>query len=186
MPTLSSVVPIETERLILRGWNEHDYAPFSRLNACPKVSEYLTGSMTHEASHALADKIQAHFEHHGFGLYAVERKDNGVFIGFTGLFVPGFEAHFTPAVEIGWRLASDQWGKGFATEAAMAVRDVARDRFGLSELVSFTTRSNERSRRVMEKIGMSYNPEDDFDYPSFPEGHPLRPHVLYRITLQGS
>jgi RimJ/RimL family protein N-acetyltransferase len=102
------------------------------------------------------------------------------FIGFVGLSVPTFEAHFTPCVEIGWRLAQEHWGQGYATEAARAAIDFGFQKFELSEIVSFTVPDNLRSRAVMERIGMTRSPADDFDHPALPENHPLRRHVLYR------
>ena len=175
---------IETERLILRRWKEEDLEPFAVLNANSKVCEFLPKTLTKKESDDLAAKIKTHFDKHGFGLFAIERKDSGAFIGFAGISVPGFEAHFMPAVEIGWRLDFPHWGKGFATESAKAVRDYAFDTLNLKELVSFTTVENKASRRVMEKIGMTHNQADDFDHPALPEGHALKPHVLYRLYNQ--
>ena len=120
----------------------------------------------------------------GFGLWPVEVLGGAPFIGMVGLSVPSFEAHFMPAVEIGWRLAADHWGRGYATEAAGAALAYGFDRLGLSEIVSFTTTANARSRRVMEKLGMRRAPEDDFLHPMIAEGHPLRPHVLYRLRRE--
>ncbi|MDA0782477.1 MAG: GNAT family N-acetyltransferase [Proteobacteria bacterium] len=171
---------LKTERLILRNWKEEDLEPFAALNACEYVCEFLPKILSKEESNSLAKKIITHFEQHGFGLFAVERKDTGEFIGFAGLSIPGFDAHFTPATEIGWRLAYEHWGFGFATEAAIVVRDSAFDELDLKELVSFTTKNNKASRRVMEKIGMTHDEADDFDHPNLKDGHPLKPHVLYR------
>ena len=172
---------IQTRRLILRKWKEEDLVPFAKLNACKHVCEFLPKTLSKKESDELAARIISHFDKHGFGLFAVERKDNNHFIGFTGLSIPGFEAHFMPAIEIGWRLSYENWGQGFATEVAMVVRDYAFDTLGLDEIVSFTTERNMASRRVMEKIGMNHNIEDDFDHPSLPAGHRLSRHVLYRL-----
>jgi ribosomal-protein-alanine N-acetyltransferase len=126
-------------------------------------------------------RAKEHFEKHGFGPWAVEAKDNGSLVGFVGLMVPSFEARFTPCVEIGWRLAFDYWGLGLATEAAREVLRRGFDQFGLKEIVSFTASANVRSRRVMEKLGMTRDPSDDFDHPRVPANNPLRRHVLYRL-----
>lgn len=141
--------------------------------------QFLPALLTREESDALVDRIETHFRRHGFGPFALELQD--VFIGFTGLFIPKFEAHFTPCVEIGWRLAPDYWNRGLAAEAAKKVLRYGLEDLRLEEIVSFTTEINLPSRRVMEKIGMVHNPADDFDHPELPDGHPLRRHVLYRI-----
>jgi RimJ/RimL family protein N-acetyltransferase len=171
---------IETERLILREWREEDREPFARMNCDPAVMEFFPAMLSRTESDALVDRIEAHFAATGFGVWATELKATGEFIGFVGLWVPKFEAHFTPCVEIGWRLAAAHWGCGLATEGALAAVEYAFGELGLKELVSFTTESNSRSRRVMEKIGMTHDPADDFDHPDLPVGHRLRRHVLYR------
>jgi RimJ/RimL family protein N-acetyltransferase len=173
---------IETERLILRYWQSRDREPFARMNRDPQVMEHFPALLTPFESDALADRIEAHFVEHGFGLYALELRPHGAFIGFAGISVPAFQAHFTPCVEIGWRIAAEHWGRGLATEAAHAAARHAFDTLGLAELVSFTVPANARSRRVMEKLGMTHNPADDFDHPNLPVGHPLRRHVLYRLA----
>src|SRR5262249_1280368 len=121
------------------------------------------------------------FQQHGFGLWAVEILDGPAFAGFVGLAVPTFKTHFTPCVEIGWRIGREYWNRGYATEGARAALNFGFQNVGLQEIVSFTVPANVPSRRVMEKAGMTRNPEDDFDHPALPEGHPLRRHVLYRI-----
>ncbi len=173
---------LHTPRLHLRRWRPSDLAPFATLNAHPRVMEYYPKPLTPDESDALTSRIQAHFEQFGFGLWAVEIPNVAPFAGFVGLAVPSFEAHFTPCVEIGWRLAVDYWGNGYATEAARTALAFAFETLELGDVVSFTTTRNRRSRRVMERIGMSCDPADDFDYPTI--GHPLRRHVLYRITRQ--
>ena len=175
---------LETDRLILRRWLPDDRAPFARINADPVVMEFFPAPLTATQSDAMIDRIEAHFEQHGFGLYAAQLKNSGDFIGFVGLSIPAFEAHFTPCVEIGWRLAREQWGGGLATEGARAAVRHAFEDMHLPALVSFTVPANLRSIRVMQKLGMSRDPEDDFDHPRVPEGHPLRRHVLYRLTAQ--
>jgi len=152
------------------------------MNADPRVSEYLPTPLSRTDSDAKVAGIQSHFDKHGFGLWAVEIPGIAPFAGFVGLTTPRFEAHFTPAIEIGWRLAAEHWGLGYATEGARAVLAFGFEVARLEEIVSITVPANTRSRRVMEKIGMTCNPADDFDHPLLPEGHPLRQHVLYRIT----
>lgn len=170
-----------TDRLILRRWRESDREPFARLNADARVMEFMPGILSVQESNMLADRIEAHFQQHGFGLYAAELRSNGSFIGFVGLSVPSFQAAFTPCVEIGWRLAADYWKQGLATEGAREIARYGFEILGVPELVSFTVPANTRSIRVMKKLGMSNNPQDDFDHPRLPVGHPLRRHVLYRL-----
>lgn len=175
-------VPVlETERLRLRAWHAGDLAPFAALNADPAVMEHFPSLLTRGESDAMVARIGEHFARHGFGLWAVEALSIAEHVGFVGLSVPRFESHFTPCVEIGWRLAREHWGLGYAPEAARAALAFGFDRIGLEEIVSFTIPANVRSRRVMEKIGMRHDPADDFDHPSIPAGHPQRRHVLYRI-----
>lgn len=172
---------LETARLILRPWRTSDYAPFAALNCDPRVTATLAGNLTRAESDAFADRIASHIAEHGWGLWAIEVKDGAPFIGYAGLSRPRFAAHFTPCVEIGWRLAYAHWGHGYATEAARAVLAFGFDALRLSEIVSFTTVSNVRSRAVMDRIGLAHDPAGDFDHPSLAADHPLRPHVLYRV-----
>ncbi len=172
---------LETLRLRLRLWRDSDLEPFAALNADPRVMEHFPRPLDRTESDAAVARISGHFDRHSFGLWAVEVPGAAEFIGFVGLSVPSFEAHFTPCVEIGWRLAHEFWGRGYATEAARAVLDDAFQTIGLVEIVSFTVPANLRSRAVMERIGMSRSEADDFDHPNLPPGHPLRRHVLYRI-----
>ncbi len=144
--------------------------------------EHLPAALSRAESDAMIDRMEEHFEGHGFGAWAVEIPGVTPFAGFIGLFVPCFEAHFTPCVEIGWRLDEPYWGHGYATEGALAVTTFGFNVLHLNEIVSFTVPSNTRSRRVMEKIGMTHTPADDFDHPSLPAGHRLRRHVLYRLA----
>ncbi len=171
---------IETQRLILRRWKESDHEPFSALNADSKVCKFFPNTLSKKESNALADKIEDRFNENGFGFYALEHKENGNFIGFCGLNKPSFKAHFTPCVEIGWRLSSAYWNKGYATEAARAALDEGFNHYDLKEIVSFTVPENIASRRVMEKIDLTRDDEGDFDHPALPDGHPLKHHVLYR------
>ena len=177
-----SVTTVTTARLLLRGWRESDRDPFAAMNADPEVARYLPTPLDRASSDALVDRMVDHWAEHGFGLWAVERHDDGAFLGFTGLYRPAFEAHFTPAVEVGWRLAREAWGQGFATEAARASLEFGFETIGLAEIVSFTVPDNERSRRVMERLGMTRDPAEDFDHPRLAPGHPLRRHVLYRLA----
>jgi RimJ/RimL family protein N-acetyltransferase len=172
---------LSTPRLILRRWRESDREPFARMNADPRVMEFFPHPLSSGESDALADRINAHFDARGFGLYAVEVAAKHSFIGFIGLAVPALAAPFTPCVEIGWRLSPEYWGQGLATEGAREVARFAFTGLGLDSLVSFTVPANRRSRRVMEKIGMSRDPAEDFDHPNLPAGHPLRRHVLCRL-----
>lgn len=175
---------IETARLKLRSWRDEDRRPFAAMNADPLVMRYFPALLTEAETDAMLDRNQAHFERHGFGLWAVEHAASGEFAGLTGLSIPRFETHFTPCVEIGWRLAARFWNQGFATEAAQAVLRFGFETLGLPEVVSFTTVENRPSRRVMEKIGMAHDREGDFDHPLIPAGHPQRRHVLYRIGCE--
>lgn len=170
-----------TERLLLRAWRTSDREPYAALNADPVVMEHFPAPLTREESDAHVDRITAGFDARGWGLWAVEVPGEADFVGFIGLSVPGFQAHFTPCVEVGWRLARAAWGKGYAPEGARAALAFAFDELGLDEVVSFTSVGNTKSRRVMEKIGMTHNPAEDFDHPNVPEDSPVHRHVLYRI-----
>ncbi len=170
---------IRTDRLRLRRWREADRAPFAALNADPRVMEHFPAALDRAASDALADRIDRHFAEHGFGLWAVEVPGAAPFAGFVGLSIPRFAAHFTPCVEVGWRLAVECWGCGYATEAARATVAFGFAHLDLDEIVSFTVPANARSRRVMERLGMTHDPADDFDHPAVTAR--LRRHVLYRI-----
>jgi len=147
--------------------------------------QFLPGLLSLTESDAMVDQIEAHFAQHGFGLWAAELRETGEFVGYVGLAVPRFEAAFTPCVEIGWRIASNYWERGFATEGARAMVNFAFDVLNLAELVSFTVPANVRSLRVMEKLGMTHDETEDFDHPLLEVGHPLRRHVLYRMKRAG-
>jgi RimJ/RimL family protein N-acetyltransferase len=172
---------LATDRLRLRRWRPEDRDPFAVMNADPRVMEHFPAVLSRGDSDALASAIEQHFADHGFGAWAVEVPGVTPFAGFIGLSIPRFEAHFMPAVEIGWRLAAAYWGLGYATEGAQAAMAFGFASLGLDEIVSFTTEANLRSRRVMERLGMTHDPRDDFDHPALAAGHPLRRHVLYRI-----
>ena len=179
---MSRPVELATSRLILRRWRPEDREPFAVLNANPVVMEHFPAPLTHEESDALVDRIEADLAQRGWGLWAAEVRGGSPFIGFIGLNPTNFEAHFTPAVEVGWRLDRPYWGFGYASEGAAAALEYAFETLGLDEVVSMTTPSNRRSWRVMERLGMVRRPEDDFDHPRVTEGSPARPHVLYRLA----
>lgn len=172
---------IITKRLILREWMDSDVDPFTQINQDPKVLEFLPAACTKKEVENWIHEIKQHFAIHGFGLWAATLKNSGELIGFVGLNVPAFDAHFTPCVEIGWRLGSAYWGQGYATEAAKAVLKLAFDEIGLNEVVSFTVPENIRSIKVMEKIDMIRDLRGDFKHPKLPTDHRLSLHVLYRI-----
>ncbi|MEV7971352.1 GNAT family N-acetyltransferase [Sphaerisporangium sp. NPDC088356] len=175
---------LETERLVLRRWREEDLKPFAEMNADPEVMEHFPATLSRAESDAMAGRIEAGLEEHGFGLWVVEVRDSGLFAGFTGLVWQRFEAHFTPAVEVGWRLAREAWGHGYATEAATAALDHGFGPAGLAEVVSMTVPANVRSQAVMRRLGMTRDPRDDFEHPRPAAGSPLRPHVLYRLRAK--
>jgi ribosomal-protein-alanine N-acetyltransferase len=172
---------LQTERLILRRWQDSDREPFAEMNADPRVMEFFSDVLTREESDRLIESIESHFDNRGFGLFATELKAEQKLIGFIGLHVASFQAHFTPCVEIGWRIAAPYWGKGLATEGSREVIRYAFEWLRLESLVSFTVPENVASRRLMEKLGMTHDPAEDFDHPKLPEGHRLRRHVLYRL-----
>jgi ribosomal-protein-alanine N-acetyltransferase len=148
--------------------------------------EHFPSPLSREQSDAMVDRMEAGWEQRGFGLWALEVVGGPPFIGFAGLSLPAFDAHFTPAVEVGWRLAREHWGQGFATEAARAALDYGFTTLDLNEIVSFTVSTNTRSIAVMERLGMTHVPADDFDHPRIAPGHPLRRHVLYRLRRETS
>jgi ribosomal-protein-alanine N-acetyltransferase len=170
---------LRTPRLRLRRWRRSDREPFATMNADPAVMEYFPDVLTRDESDALVDRIEAHFAEHGYGLWAVEVVGGPEFVGFVGLSWAVFDAPFTPALEVGWRLDRTAWGHGYATEAGTAA---VRYGFGtgVDEIVSFTAVGNARSRAVMERIGLRHDASAGFEHPRIAPGHPLRPHVLYR------
>jgi RimJ/RimL family protein N-acetyltransferase len=178
---------IITERLILRAWKEEDVLPYSEMNADPRVREFFPSVLTRQQSEAEVRRLQAIYEKEGFCMFAAELIETGEFIGFIGLMTMTFAVPFTaqPAVEIGWRLSQKYWGKGLATEGARGAVQYAFETLKLHEILAITVPANVRSRRVMEKIGMKNLPHLDFDHPGVPQGHPLRPHLLYTLTRDG-
>lgn len=180
---LEAPIPAQltTKRLVLRRWQSHDLTPFAALNADPVVMEHFPAPLTRAESDLLVKRIEAAFDVEGTGLWAVEVADTGAFAGFVGLCRVSFPAPFGPAVEVGWRLARETWGHGYATEAARAAIADGFERLGLPEIVSFTATVNLRSQAVMERLGMRRDPAEDFDHPNIEPGHRLRRHVLYRL-----
>jgi RimJ/RimL family protein N-acetyltransferase len=175
---------LRTPRLLLRDWRDADREPFAVLNADPRVAEFLSGTLDRATSDALIERIRQGWAERGHGLWAVERREDGAFLGFVGLAAHSFEAAFTPCVEVGWRLGPAAWGHGYATEAAQAALRFGFEDLGLAGIVSFTVPANVKSRAVMERLGMTRDPADDFDHPRFPDGHRLRRHVLYRLARE--
>lgn len=171
---------IETGRLILRSWKPEDLPLFAKMNKDSRVMRYFPVTLTDEQTESFYNRIQNEFDSKGWGLYAVEIKSTGEFIGYVGLHEIGFDAEFTPGVEIGWRLAADYHNQGYATEAANAVLSLAKSA-GIERLFSFTARINAPSERVMQKIGMVKAGE--FRHPNLSDDSPLSVHVLYRIDL---
>ncbi|HEY1728595.1 MAG TPA: GNAT family N-acetyltransferase [Candidatus Baltobacteraceae bacterium] len=173
---------IETPRMRLRSWTQADFDPWARLNADPRVMEFFLRTYDRDESVASAQLIQVELEHDGYGWFVAEVKDRFPFAGVIALQDIPFQAKFTPAYEIGWRFLPEAWGYGYATEGARAALDLAFNRLGWREVVAMTAKINLRSQRVMERLGMTYDPTADFEHPKIPEGHRLRPHVLYRIA----
>jgi RimJ/RimL family protein N-acetyltransferase len=178
---MASPPELRTERLRIRAWRDDDLDAAAAMNADPRVMEFFPSVVTREETAAQIAGTRARLVETGYGFLPVEVVGGATFVGMVGLVVPRFQAHFTPAVEIGWRLAAAHWGRGYATEAARALLAYGFEQLALPEIVSFTTTGNVRSRRVMEKLGMSHAREDDFQHPLIPEEHPLRSHVLYRL-----
>ena len=176
------ITELTTPRLRLRQWRPEDARPFAELNADPEVMEHFPATLTRDKSDRLAELLADRIRDNGFGMWAVEITDTSEFIGFTGLNPVTFDAHFTPAVEIGWRLTRKAWGHGYATEAAEAALAHAFTGLGLAEVVSFTATSNLRSQAVMTRLGMTKDPHGDFHHPAIGDpSHPISLHVLYRI-----
>lgn len=178
---MTELPPLETERLLLRRWKEEDLEPFARLNQDAEVMRYFPKTLDVAQTEELYEKIQAEFDECGYGLYAVEDKQSGSFMGFTGFHRASLEVGFCPCIEIGWRLDKPYWNKGYATEAAKACLKYGFDVLGFDRVYSFTAIENKPSQRVMQKIGLTV--ERYFDHPEIPEGHILRPHVCYWITV---
>ena len=170
---------IETPRLILRGWREDDLEPFAALNADPEVMRHFPSTLSRAESDALAARYQNHIDQHGFGRWAVERREDGAFLGFSGPMTLSPPNPLTPGVEMGWRLARRFWGQGYATEASRAAMDFCIADIGLHQIVAFTATTNLPSQAVMGRLGMTRREDLDFDHPNVPEGHILRRHLVW-------
>lgn len=175
-------IELHTERLLLRTWQPADLPGFAALNGDPQVMRHFPSVMSRPQSDAMARRMQAHFAQHGFGYWVLERHGQPGLIGVLGLQRVNFEAAFTPAVEIGWRLQQAHWRQGYALEAARAVLTFAFEKVQLEQLLAFTVQANLPSQALMQRLGMQRDPHDDFDHPLLPEGHPLRRHLLYRLS----
>ncbi len=171
---------METERLVLRQWRDEDREPFAALSADPEVMGFFPRPLSREESDATLERLRAGISDRGYGFWALELRDRGSLIGFAGVHEVRGDYHFTPAHEVGWRLAREHWGHGYATEAGGAALAFGFRELGLDEIVAFAVSDNTRSRRVMERLSMTHDPADDFDHDAFPVGHPFRRHVLYR------
>lgn len=179
MTQASKQPSLRGDRVLLRAWEDRDAYAFAAMNADPRVMEFFLAPLQREESNALLARLRALIEERGWGWWCVDI--NGECAGFTGLSSPPYETPFTPCVEVGWRFRPQFWGRGYATEAARLALDYGFKTLRLPQIVSFTTVTNQPSRRVMERIGMQHDIGGDFDHPRMPEGHPLRRHVLYRI-----
>jgi ribosomal-protein-alanine N-acetyltransferase len=176
---MQKIEKIETERLILRSWRADDAEVLFEINNDSKVIEFLPKALTRQECQNFINKENAQIAQKGFGLWACELKKTNELIGFVGLGIPNFESHFTPCVEIGWRLSFKHWGNGYATEAAKMALKIGFENFNLKEIVSFTTAQNAASIAVMQKIGMTRDKNGDFNHPKLPANHRLSRHVLY-------
>ena len=175
------MVYIETPRLILRDWKEEDFVPFAEMNGNPSVMEFFLHPLSGEESRNLFDTVRNEFLQYGYGGYAIEQKSDGAFVGFTGFHNFMFDVDFAPGIEILWRLRQEYWGRGYATEAAKSCLAYAKENLPFSMVWAFTSLTNKRSQRVMQKIGMEF--EKNFMHPAGPDGHLLKEHVLYKIQL---
>jgi RimJ/RimL family protein N-acetyltransferase len=179
---MSALATLSSRRICLRRWRDENRETFAAMNSDARVMEFFRGCLSRIESDAMVDGIRKHFSEHDFGLWAIEVPGIAPFIGFAGLSIARFNAPFTPCVEVGWRLTFEHWGHGYATEAAQLALGYGFGTLALSEVVSYTSAMNHRSRAVMERLGMSRDPAEVFDYPALPENHPLRSHVLYRLS----
>lgn len=177
-------VPESTQRLRLRGWRDEDRIGLRRLNGDPRVMRFFPAQLTPEESDGFWLRMREHQQRHGYSLWAVEEKQDGQFVGLVGLAQVAVDAPFAPAVEVGWRLLPEHWGKGYATEAARSALAFGFGVCGLKEIVSFTASVNLPSRKVMERLGMHHDRVDDFDHPRLPDRHALQRHVLYRLPVE--
>jgi RimJ/RimL family protein N-acetyltransferase len=179
-----AIPELRTPRLRLRAWRGEDLPLFAELNADADVTQHLLGPLSRAQSDAFVERITGHFLREGFGFWAVEAPGVANFMGMVGIGIPSYTAPFTPCVEVGWRLARQYWGQGFATEAARAALEFGFETANLSEIVALTVPGNTRSRAVMSRLGMTRDASDDFDHPLVPAGHRLTRHVLYRLRKE--
>jgi RimJ/RimL family protein N-acetyltransferase len=175
---------LDASRLTLRTWEDRDRRPFAELSADAEVMRHLTPLPTRDAADAWVDRQRAQFTQYGFGYWAVELHDTRQLIRAVGLSRPSFEAHFTPAVGVGWSFAQLYWESGYASEAAAAALRFGVEELGLEETAAVSIPANIRSQQVMKRLGMTYSPADDFDHPRLPEGDPRRRCVLFRLSRQ--
>ena len=175
---------IETERLILRTWEKEDAKAYFQINQDPKVTEFLLGPLAMEQITGFIEAMNSHSASHGYTIWAACLKETSELIGFIGLKSIDWKSHFTPAVEIAWRLGAQYWGKGYATEGAKATVKYGFNQCGLEEILSFTVPDNIRSLQVMQKIGLKHDIQGSFEHPELPVDHPLSQHVLYRLTKE--
>jgi len=178
---MAPVIEIKTDRLNLRQWKKEDYPAFAKLNADPEVMKYYPDTLTQLESNDMAERFEALLEYNGWGFWVVEKLDEKNFMGFVGLNEPAYELPVTPCVEIGWKLAKEYWGHGYASEAAKACLAIAFGKLDLPEVYSFTSVLNKKSQAVMERLGM-VNMKQNFEHPMMPKGGPLSEHVLYRMN----
>jgi ribosomal-protein-alanine N-acetyltransferase len=176
---------IKTPRLLLRHWQDSDIEPWVAMNLDPRVTEFFAKTYTREGAIEAAERCRRQLDQQGYGWWIVEVPDVTPFAGVVCLQKVPFEAHFTPAYEIGWRFAPEYWHRGYATEGARGALDFAFNTLGWKEVVALTALLNVPSQRVMQRLGMSRDPSDDFDHPKVEKGHPLERHVLYRIWQSG-
>lgn len=178
----TTLIAPRTDRLQLRQWLPQDKDAFAAMGADPEVMRYFPALLTRAQSDAMADRCAALIAERGWGIWAVERLEDQQFIGFVGLHVPQADLPFSPCVEIAWRLARHAWHQGFAAEAAQAALAVGFAQLGLAEVVAFTATTNRPSQALMQRLGMLQDKAGDFDHPALAVGHPLRAHVLYRLS----
>jgi RimJ/RimL family protein N-acetyltransferase len=176
---------LETDRTILRPWTDSDLDPWVALNSDERVMEFFPSTYTRERAERSAALLRERLERDGYGWWVLEIKGGASFAGVIALQDVPFEAHFTPALEVGWRLRHDHWGRGYATEGARAALEFAFSELQRDEVVAMTAALNEPSQRVMQRLGMTRDPNGDFEHPAVAAGHPIRPHVLYRIRRNG-
>jgi len=174
------IIELKTKRLLLRQWKSEDFKPFARISADPDVMKFYPNTLNESESNAMVEKIQNLIAEKGWGFWAIENLADNNFMGFVGLHIPHYELPVSPCIEIGWRLAKQYWGKGFATEAGMASLDFAFEQLNVDEVYSFASTTNKKSQAVMTRLNM-IDTKSNFNHPMIPDGNPLKEHVLYVI-----